>query len=59
MRSPVAVARGDDDDDDEEVDLTVARAMEKAEDMDELDLNEYSQRLEEEGTPQVSLCTVI
>lgn len=47
-----AVARGDDDDEDEEVDLTVARAMEKAEDMDELDLADYSMRLDAEGESQ-------
>lgn len=48
----LAVARGDDDDEDEEVDLTVARAMEKAEDMDELDLADYSMRLDAEGESQ-------
>ena len=52
----LTVARGDDDEEDEEVDLTVARAMEKAEDMDELDLADYSMRLDAEGNPQPLVC---
>lgn len=48
-----AVARGDEDDEDDEVDVSVARAMEKPEDMDALSLAQYVRDLEEAGTPQV------
>lgn len=47
------VARGDEDDEDEEVDISVARAMEKPEEMDTLSLAQYLRELEEAGTPQV------